>query len=403
MAPSTESPRGSVRQLAGRGVSGSGQSLPHLDAIQIAFGGYDANTKNNLGNVKAHIGGEAKEAAEAIGAEAYAMGDQIAFRETPDLHTAAHEAAHVVQQRSGVRLKGGVGEANDPYEQHADAVADAVSRGESAEQLLSDGPAAGGGGPGVQQKKDKNEPPPPKVKPPAAGKDDRPQTDGAQGGATANRSEAETATMEQDLELAEAKFGYTCMQQKVAVEELQNDKSASDPPPLWKSLLKGAVQVALAGGLGAIGKIVELGMTAKLAKTVADKVVISDTGRVVAKTVASSAKDFAKKAVGVAVDASATGDKASKKAFWTSQKSALIDTAKQQEEEFIRQKPTIRAAADGPAQARALKLSLEDAYQQAKPIQRTKTLDEWSNVIASADLGGSPNEPTCAGTSAIPP
>ena len=65
-----------------------------------------------------------------------------------DLHTAAHEAAHVVQQRGGVQLKGGVGQAGDSYERHADAVADKVVAGESAEALLSEmaGPAGGAGG-----------------------------------------------------------------------------------------------------------------------------------------------------------------------------------------------------------------------------------------------------------------
>jgi hypothetical protein len=41
-----------------------------------------------------------------------------------------------VQQRAGVHLQGGVGKAGDPHEQHADAVADKVVRGESAEPLL---------------------------------------------------------------------------------------------------------------------------------------------------------------------------------------------------------------------------------------------------------------------------
>jgi hypothetical protein len=51
-----------------------------------------------------------------MGAEAFATGDQVAFGAAPDLHTAAHEAAHVVQQRQGVQLKGGVGEVGDAYE-----------------------------------------------------------------------------------------------------------------------------------------------------------------------------------------------------------------------------------------------------------------------------------------------
>lgn len=66
-------------------------------------------------------------AAYGMGAEAFATGDRVAFAGSPDLHTAAHEAAHVVQQRAGVQLKGGVGEAHDRYEQHANAVADAVA------------------------------------------------------------------------------------------------------------------------------------------------------------------------------------------------------------------------------------------------------------------------------------
>jgi hypothetical protein len=60
----------------------------------------------------------------------------VAFAGAPNLHTAAHEAAHVIQQRAGVQLKGGVGEVGDPYERHADAVADAVVQGKSSEALL---------------------------------------------------------------------------------------------------------------------------------------------------------------------------------------------------------------------------------------------------------------------------
>jgi hypothetical protein len=44
----------------------------------------------------------------------------------------------VVQQRSGVHVAGGVGQAGDRYEQHADEVAQRVVRGESAEALLDE-------------------------------------------------------------------------------------------------------------------------------------------------------------------------------------------------------------------------------------------------------------------------
>jgi len=115
-----------VHEAAQRGVAGAGSALPHGDAIQRAFGRHD------ISGVQAHVGGEAATASRAIGAEAYATGDHVAFAAAPSLHTAAHEAGHVVQQRGGVQLKGGVGEAGDAYEQHANAVADAVVQGKSS-------------------------------------------------------------------------------------------------------------------------------------------------------------------------------------------------------------------------------------------------------------------------------
>ncbi|HEX8691020.1 MAG TPA: DUF4157 domain-containing protein [Longimicrobium sp.] len=119
-----------VREAAEQGIAGGGGPLPYLAAIQRSFGRHD------VGHVRAHQGSRAAAAARAIGARAYATGDQVAFAGAPDLRTAAHEAAHVVQQRAGVQLAGGVGRAGDPYERHADAVADLVAGGRSAEGLL---------------------------------------------------------------------------------------------------------------------------------------------------------------------------------------------------------------------------------------------------------------------------
>lgn len=104
-----------VQQAAAQGVSGGGGRLPHLERIQQSFGDHD------VANVQAHMGGGAGAACEAIGASAYATGNSVAFKGTPDLFTAAHEAAHVVQQRAGVSLSGGVGSVGDTYEQNADA------------------------------------------------------------------------------------------------------------------------------------------------------------------------------------------------------------------------------------------------------------------------------------------
>lgn len=133
-----------VHATAQRGVGGAGRQLPHLDAIQRSFG------KHDVSGVSAHVGGDAADASRDLGARAYAYGTSVAFQGSPDLHTAAHEAAHTVQQRAGVQLKSAVGEVGDEHEQHADAVADAVVAGRSAEPLL-DRYAGGGGAPVVQR------------------------------------------------------------------------------------------------------------------------------------------------------------------------------------------------------------------------------------------------------------
>lgn len=135
-----------IADIAARGFAGQGGPLPHFDAVQRAFGRHD------LSHVRAHTDGAAAASAAAIGARAYTFGSQVAFRGAPSLHTAAHEAAHVIQQAAGVRLAGGMGRVGDRYEMHADAVADAVVRGESAEPLLDGFVADSGGGElGVQR------------------------------------------------------------------------------------------------------------------------------------------------------------------------------------------------------------------------------------------------------------
>lgn len=120
-----------LHTAAARGIAGPRTSLPHLDIIQRSFGRHDVT------GIAAHVDDNAAGSSRAIGAEAYATGSHVAFAShQPSLRTAAHEAAHVVQQRSGIHLKGGIGESGDPYERHADAVADTVVRGESAQSLL---------------------------------------------------------------------------------------------------------------------------------------------------------------------------------------------------------------------------------------------------------------------------
>ncbi len=146
---------GAMHDAASAGTSGAGGQLPHLDLIQSSFGRHDVS------GVSAHQDGAAADACDTMGAQAFATGSHVAFRGSPDLHTAAHEAAHVVQQKGGVQLAGGVGQSGDRYEQHADAVADAVVAGQSAEGLLDQMAGGGGGASAVQHLRDDENAPDP--------------------------------------------------------------------------------------------------------------------------------------------------------------------------------------------------------------------------------------------------
>ncbi|MEO8840185.1 MAG: DUF4157 domain-containing protein [Kofleriaceae bacterium] len=128
--------------VAEQGTAGPGKAMPHGDRIQAAFGHHD------ITGISAHVGGDAASASAALGARAFAVGDRVGFAKPPDLHTAAHEAAHVVQQRGGVQLKNELDTPGDSYEQHADRVADAVVAGRSVEGLLDQ---VRGGGHSVQR------------------------------------------------------------------------------------------------------------------------------------------------------------------------------------------------------------------------------------------------------------
>jgi Domain of unknown function (DUF4157) len=136
-----------VQDTAAAGVAGAGGALPHAHQIQSSFG-----VAHDVSSIRAHVGGNAAAATERMGADAYATGNQVAFRQAPSLHTAAHEAAHVMQQHDGVQLLGGVGKEGDSYEQNADAVADRVVAGQSAADLLPKGRSASGA-PAVQMRR----------------------------------------------------------------------------------------------------------------------------------------------------------------------------------------------------------------------------------------------------------
>ena len=125
-----------ARTIARQGIGHDSQPLPHADRIQTSFGRHDVR------GIRTRIGGPARDANEQLGSDAYAVDGRIGFRSAPDLRLAAHEAAHVVHQRAGVSLQGGVSTRGDAHEQHADRVAHAVVAGASAEPLLDAIPGA---------------------------------------------------------------------------------------------------------------------------------------------------------------------------------------------------------------------------------------------------------------------
>ena len=116
---------------AQQGFRDTPQAFPFQAQIQQAFG-----PEHDISGLTAYTGPAARAANVELGSDAYHKGGQVAFGDTPTLQDAAHEAAHYIQNLDATQLKGGVGETNDVYEQHADRVAEAVTKGESAVSLL---------------------------------------------------------------------------------------------------------------------------------------------------------------------------------------------------------------------------------------------------------------------------
>lgn len=128
--PSIPKIHGSSQQVAQAGMTGSGQKLPFADRIQASFGHHDVS------KISAHLGPSAQHSSLALGAQAYSTKGNVVFGQTPSLHTAAHEAAHAIQQRQGLSLPSGLGSPSDRYEQQADEVARRVEQGQSCQDLL---------------------------------------------------------------------------------------------------------------------------------------------------------------------------------------------------------------------------------------------------------------------------
>lgn len=112
--------------------AGSGSGLP--GGIRSSL---EKSTGADLSGVRVHSDGQSASAAQAMGAEAYAIGNNIHFASgkydpgSPDgRHLIAHEVAHTVQQGAGAagvqarRQDAAVSEPSDPHEVEAEQFAD---------------------------------------------------------------------------------------------------------------------------------------------------------------------------------------------------------------------------------------------------------------------------------------
>ncbi|MSP60669.1 MAG: DUF4157 domain-containing protein [Myxococcales bacterium] len=123
-----EAPSAGDLRVAEAGVRGGGGALPAGDRIGSSLGA-------DLSGVRAHTGPDAKAACDTLGAEAYTVGSNIAFRDSnPSLSLQAHEAAHTVQQGASPTVdkksEGAIGTGD--RERAADDAAERVVAGERA-------------------------------------------------------------------------------------------------------------------------------------------------------------------------------------------------------------------------------------------------------------------------------
>ncbi len=125
---------GSSQETAAAGFSGPTMDLPYRAEMETGFG-------RSFSDVQAYGGGAAAEANSAMNAQAYTVGQSIAFKDsTPDKAVVAHELAHTVQQGgAGPVQTWSEGKDGDAYETEADDAAATVLAGGVATPSLRTG------------------------------------------------------------------------------------------------------------------------------------------------------------------------------------------------------------------------------------------------------------------------
>jgi peptidoglycan hydrolase-like protein with peptidoglycan-binding domain len=132
-----------AEEAIARTRGGGGAPLP--DDVR---GRFESSLGVDLSPVRVHTGAESAAAASALGARAYATGNDVHFAagqyrpaDPFGLHLIAHEVAHTVQQAPGARAKLEVTAPGDAIEEEADRAADAMVAGRPAEVRAASGVA----------------------------------------------------------------------------------------------------------------------------------------------------------------------------------------------------------------------------------------------------------------------
>ncbi len=116
--------------VADAGFSSTPAEVPYRQEMEASFGA-------DFSNVKAYTGGPARKASEALNAEGYTVGDQVAFKDSsPDRGTVAHELTHVLQQTRGPARKPSSSGIDTEGEPQAERVEAAVKAGLPARSAL---------------------------------------------------------------------------------------------------------------------------------------------------------------------------------------------------------------------------------------------------------------------------
>jgi len=401
-----------VHEAAQLGTGGVGGPLPYLEAIQRSFGNHDVS------RIVAHADAKAAHGSKAMGAEAFTTGDHVTFAGPPSLHTAAHEAAHAIQQRAGVHLPGGVGQAGDRYEQHADAVADLVVGGRSAEALLTQGAQP----PGMNQAAVSASP----HQGEASKKAGPASHDRALGTQGVQRQPAPSAPqpepgLEQEKKKADSIYNkavnawsFLAQRQVLAIRSLYTEAQKPSKPSLAEQLLGALAEAALAGALGGIGGLLAGAIERKVTEIFVARALEAGAGRFrdaagrfitneagiklaaeaskrTAKFVSESAKDAMKEGVKSLakpkIHALLSDGKEPIDAFFEGQMNTVVDAGKLGFDDAENKRADVLNDWN-PIQAAQVEYeAMNDIYDAAAATQKDETLKNWLIYKAQIDAG----------------